>query len=333
MADGFDTIPCEHNQSDCQEVSQYTFDTQIGSAYNVSRAIAEQWKVIDELKEDVIEVADKTAVKDYNGNVFTDLTLKGENGINIDLDETEPNTLDIRLDQDVIDQIGINMENIDLLGNDLSDLDTRVTNTEESITELAPDVARALKIPMSTPWVTKLVAVNTTNTQEMLQLSDSDFYLDGGVIRLKNILLEAYPIGSIYISAYNTSPASFIGGTWEKIPEKYALWTTNETITNEGEASAWNGVGVRRLKNALPNIKGTIGGNYGGYITANFSSTGALQSNGTSGVALPSGSGQERHYLGFNAYYGDDSAYQVYRDEVDYVQPPAYKVHAWKRVS
>ena len=32
-----------------------------------------------------------------------------------------------------------------------------------------------------------------------------------------------YPVGSIYVSTVNTSPASFIGGSWERIKDKFLL--------------------------------------------------------------------------------------------------------------
>jgi len=36
-------------------------------------------------------------------------------------------------------------------------------------------------------------------------------------------VLGAYPIGSIYLSVNNTSPASLFGGTWEKIQDRFLL--------------------------------------------------------------------------------------------------------------
>lgn len=38
-----------------------------------------------------------------------------------------------------------------------------------------------------------------------------------------NILEAMYPIGSIYVSTIGTSPASFIGGTWEQIEDKFLV--------------------------------------------------------------------------------------------------------------
>lgn len=38
-----------------------------------------------------------------------------------------------------------------------------------------------------------------------------------------NLLLTIYPIGSIYMSTNNTSPATLFGGTWEQIQDRFLL--------------------------------------------------------------------------------------------------------------
>lgn len=42
-------------------------------------------------------------------------------------------------------------------------------------------------------------------------------------IAWKSLLNKIYPVGSLYMSAKTTSPASFLGGTWERIKDKFIL--------------------------------------------------------------------------------------------------------------
>lgn len=46
-----------------------------------------------------------------------------------------------------------------------------------------------------------------------------------------NLLQAVYPVGSIYISATNTSPATIIGGTWFQITARFLYANTNPTTT------------------------------------------------------------------------------------------------------
>lgn len=45
-------------------------------------------------------------------------------------------------------------------------------------------------------------------------------YVDTSII---NILLAIYPVGAIYLSVDNTSPASLFGGTWGRIEDTFLL--------------------------------------------------------------------------------------------------------------
>ena len=45
----------------------------------------------------------------------------------------------------------------------------------------------------------------------------------GKKVNSDDLLDTIYPVGSIYMSVNNTSPASFLGGTWEQIKDRFLL--------------------------------------------------------------------------------------------------------------
>lgn len=136
---------------------------------------------------------------------------------------------------------------------------------------------------------------------------------------------DSYPVGSIYISWKNTSPASMFGGSWEKIASNRVLMG----------ASADNKLATT-VDSGLPNIKGqwTTGWNkpsrgfhglsasgcfYDSYPT--YDAAGRIQ-------GVDENNGGTRGYPWFdasrsNAIYGKSSI----------VQPPAYYVYFWRRTA
>lgn len=129
-----------------------------------------------------------------------------------------------------------------------------------------------------------------------------------------------YPVGSIYISTVNTSPATFIGGSWTKLPAGYALWTAS--------SGAYNG-STGTISASLPNIKGTytqLRADSG----AGFDCDGVLFKNSIStSSGTGTGAGGKKGTITFNA-----NAYNsIYKDSATTVQPPAIKVYAWRRIS
>lgn len=50
-----------------------------------------------------------------------------------------------------------------------------------------------------------------------------DLPIDAETIKGKTLLEQTYPIGAIYLSVNNTSPASLFGGTWEQLKDKFLL--------------------------------------------------------------------------------------------------------------
>lgn len=59
-------------------------------------------------------------------------------------------------------------------------------------------------------------------------------------VAIEAMIRSAYPVGSIYISTINNSPANFIGGNWEQIKDTFLLaaGTTYPAGTSGGSADA-----------------------------------------------------------------------------------------------
>ena len=149
-------------------------------------------------------------------------------------------------------------------------------------------------------------STNTADFGEIVHRGDLiDFLTQSQIINLS--LSKIYPVGSVYLSIQNTSPASFLGGSWTQIGAGYALWTAN---TGAGET----------ISAGVPNITGSFGSNQ------DVSPSGAFY-NSSTGVKN-SGTSKYASVVQFNAsrssgIYGASST----------VQPPAYKVYAWRRTS
>lgn len=127
-----------------------------------------------------------------------------------------------------------------------------------------------------------------------------------------------FPVGYVYLSVENISPAERYGGSWEQLPEGYALWTA----TSEGG---------QIIQAGLPNITGKLGTTS---TTEDYPSTGAFSRIGAGSVY--GGNAYKRQYTAFSAADGETKLDGTLQNDVygksDTVQPPAYKIYAWKRV-
>ena len=137
---------------------------------------------------------------------------------------------------------------------------------------------------------------------------------------VKRALLDAHPVGTIYLTIADENPSTKFGGTWEKLPSSVCLQT----------ADASHGAGTS-IAAGLPNITGQVTSDDKGYYWgAGTTASGAFVNahNGGSHIGADSWSGTRGNGFTFdasrsNAIYGKSTT----------VQPPAYALIAWRRTA
>lgn len=81
----------------------------------------------------------------------------------------------------------------------------------------------------------------TLNTTSMLYKPSSSAEWSPITITVDMNIDLIYPIGSIYLSVNNTSPASVFGGTWERITGKFLLAATDSGNSGASQAAGNTG--------------------------------------------------------------------------------------------
>ena len=137
--------------------------------------------------------------------------------------------------------------------------------------------------------------------------------------------LAAYPVGSIYQSTDAASPAVLFGGTWEQIAQDRVLMGASDTHPAGSTVEA-----------GLPNITGSL--------TSTATNGGSGPFRGTSNSVTSRGAlstaAISATYAGYSKYGGteysvhfDASASNSIYGASNTVQPPAYFVWIWRRIS
>ena len=144
----------------------------------------------------------------------------------------------------------------------------------------------------------------------------------------ESILSMVYPVGSVYISVNDVSPAAFLGGTWEKISQGRVLQGASGTQTAGTEVSA--GLPAAYMPDGSFESIGLVNDNWTNQYTS-----------GCFGVRLRAG-----FVYGTGGGYGSDWQLGSYSYGLNHrtitgdcygksntVQPPALLVNIWKRTA
>lgn len=133
---------------------------------------------------------------------------------------------------------------------------------------------------------------------------------------VKRALLDAHPVGSIYLTIKDENPSTKFGGTWEKLPASVCLQTAD---TSHGAGTT--------IDAGLPNITGSF---YGDMVSRDMSVTAT--------GAFRFGGGKGNFNLGTTYNLNNGFTFDASRSSAIYgksttVQPPAYALIAWRRTA
>lgn len=130
--------------------------------------------------------------------------------------------------------------------------------------------------------------------------------------------LVAYPVGSIYISTNDTSPAILFGGTWEKIENKFLLGTGTKLAEETGGKSTYS---------LRANI-GPINSNTFslGFIGAELTQ---LQNSISPSYSILSGSNLEFERWNLSTVVSEKDSLSIETEII----PPYFTVNIWKRIA
>ena len=122
------------------------------------------------------------------------------------------------------------------------------TNTISATGGASINVDSALSTTSENPVQNKVVteAINTAqstadgavakNTEQdtaianAQSLAENALNVANGAVKTAELLNKVYPVGAIYMSVNDTTPASFLGGTWEQLEDRFLLGCGNTYV-------------------------------------------------------------------------------------------------------
>lgn len=277
----------------------------------IASALEENEDVISALNSVVSNKVDKVAGKGLSTNDFTN-----EDKINLEENSLARHTHTNKSILDSTTASFTTQEKTKLSGIEVG---AEVNNPIDST--LSTTSENAVQNKVITEALNNKTTVNISNVaQDSINFTSDPQTQLNEKLDTTELLNKIYPIGSIYISVNQTSPASFIGGTWQALDEGRTLWTTTTA-----------GQGGTTVSAGLPNIEGSLES----VVMARTwdsqpYSTGALSFGWN--VLNTSGAGDGWWTYLKPLYFNANDDNDIYGNSTT-VQPPAFIVYMWKRTA
>lgn len=134
----------------------------------------------------------------------------------------------------------------------------------------------------------KITFEDLPSTNTPLNANNLNTLQDNVEDAINNILLNIYPVGSIYMSINNTNPSTLFGGTWEQIQDTFLLSAGSTYTAGATGGSATHTLTVNEIPSHHHNLPtgysgGTwSGGHYGFPANVGNDGTSHVFYNGTS---------------------------------------------------
>lgn len=138
--------------------------------------------------------------------------------------------------------------NVDNSGSDVLTyghiIDNLTSNTTDKV--LSANQGRVLNDKIDNIDLSYLEDGISTNTESINSLTN-------------NLINLIYPVGSIYMSVNNVSPASFLGGTWEAIRDRFLLGAGSSYSVGSTGGEATHTLTVNEMPSHTHNINRVVG--------------------------------------------------------------------------
>lgn len=222
---------------------------------------------------------------------------------------------------------------------------SKVWTIEVTVTDKLSSTTKAAVIPIAFTLMDfyntgKGIAFGKVGTRDGFDCAMAAYFtgatsLPSGVtIGGKTLLNLIYPVGSIYMSVSSTSPATFLGGTWEQIKDQFLLATGSTYAAGSTGGSATKNISHAHgeLNGRNGTLAAAIGSSNGNPTLIGFEATNEQDvtigkpSYSVSGASYTSG-GAFNHWT---TIYGASS---VGGSTNLNIMPPYLAVYVWKRTA